>query len=120
MGEAADKSLHQNFLYKSSKFSTPRNDVDSIYLSIDEINTVIRPFYQRAIRKVRNLFVIDCWTGLRFSDLSNLGDENISKNLDIIHISDVIKTGTIWDIPIHPIVTEIFKKYKEKTGVISL
>lgn len=32
MGEAADKSLHQNFLYKSSKFSTPRNDVDSMFL----------------------------------------------------------------------------------------
>lgn len=118
MGEAADKSLHQNFLYKSSKFSTPRNDVDSIYLSIDEINKLLSLDLStnERLEKVRDLFVIGCWTGLRFSDLSNLRDENISKNLDIIHISDVIKTGTILDIPIHPIVAEILKKYKEKTG----
>lgn len=118
MGEAAEKGLHQNFLYKSSKFSTSRNDADSIYLSIDEIYRLLNLDLSNneRLEKVRDLFVIGCWTGLRFSDLSNLRDENISKNLDIIHISDIIKTGTTLDIPIHSIVAGILKKYKEKTG----
>lgn len=68
------------------------------------------------LEKVRDLFVIGCWTGLRFSDLSNLKDENIDWDQQLIHISNSIKTGAILDIPIHPIVENIFKKYSEKTG----
>lgn len=116
--EAEELGLHQNFIYKSSKFNTSRTDVDSIYLNKDEIKILLDVDLSDNIRleKVRDLFVIGCWTGLRFSDLSNLRDENVSKNMDMIHISNVLKTGGILDIPIHPIVAKIFKKYKETTG----
>ncbi len=67
MGEADDKSLHQNFMYKSSKFSMPRNDVDSIHLSIDELNkrlSLTLSFNER-LEKVRDLFVIRLLDGFR-------------------------------------------------------
>jgi integrase len=116
--EAEELGLHQNFIYKSSKFNTSRTDVDSIYLTKDEIQVLldIDLSDNTRLEKVRDLFVIGCWTGLRFSDLSNLRDENVSKNMDLIHISNIIKTGGILDIPIHPIVAKIFKKYMDSTG----
>lgn len=118
MREAEELGLHQNFIYKSSKFNTSRTDVDSIYLSKEEIQILLNIDLSdnERLEKVRDLFVVGCWTGLRFSDLSNLRDENVLKNMDLIHISSIIKTKRILDIPIHPIVEEIFKKYKDSTG----
>jgi integrase len=115
--EAEEINLHQNFAYKNSKFSTPRVDVDSIFLTSNEIETLLALDLSsnERLEKVRDLFVIGCWTGLRFSDFSNLKDENIDWEQQLIHISNSIKTGAILDIPIHPIVENIFKKYKEKT-----
>lgn len=116
--EAEELNLHQNFAYKNAKFSTPRVDVDSIFLTSTEIETLLSLDLtsNERLEKVRDLFVIGCWTGLRFSDLSNLKDENIDWSQELIHISNSIKTSAILDIPIHPIVENIFKKYKEKTG----
>ncbi|MES2797063.1 MAG: tyrosine-type recombinase/integrase [Bacteroidota bacterium] len=115
--EAEELNLHQNFAYKNSKFSTPRVDVDSIFLTSNEIETLLSLDLTKneRLEKVRDLFVVGCWTGLRFSDLSNLKDENIDWDQQLIHISNSIKTSAILDIPIHPIVEDIFKKYKEKT-----
>lgn len=58
--------------------------------------------------RVRDLFLIGCYTGLRYSDFHKLRLENISGN--IAHIATK-KTKSMVQIPIHPRVVEILEKY---------
>ncbi len=121
LSEAARKRLHSNIIFTDKDFTTPRVPSDSIYLSETEIIELLRLDLSNneRLEKVRDLFVIGCKTGLRFSDLTQLTDNVISKDLSTIHISYSIKTGGSIDIPIHETVATIFKKYKAKTGFYS-
>lgn len=118
MGEAADRNLHQNFIYRSKKFNTPREEVDSIYLNENEIDTLMNLDLSanERLERVRDLFIIGCRTGLRFSDLANLREENIISDLKYFSIHKIKKTDVSLDIPIHSDVLRILRKYKEKTG----
>jgi integrase len=57
------------------------------------------------------LFIIGCYTGLRFSDLSQLRKENIIKGGHMAKIS-TIKTGEMVMIPLKGIVKTILNKYE--------
>lgn len=61
--------------------------------------------------RVRDLFLVGCWTGLRFSDFSRIAPENIKG--DFIEI-ETQKTAEPVVIPIHTTVKQIMKKYKGK------
>jgi integrase len=82
----------------------------SIYLTESELAIMynksgLPPYLER----VRDVFLIGCYTGLRFSDLSKLNKENIT-NDNTIKIK-TIKTDKWIEVPIHPFVREIFMKY---------
>jgi integrase len=62
--------------------------------------------------KVRDLFLVGCWTGLRFSDFSNIQAKNIKGGFITIKTQ---KTGKEVVIPIHEVVLNILDKYKDKT-----
>ena len=64
---------------------------------------------------MRDLFVIGCWTGLRFSDFTKLRKDNIAKGIISIRTQ---KTDQALMIPIHPMVMEIFKKYTVSDEII--
>lgn len=118
MGEANDRGLHENIFYTKKQFSTPREDVYHIYLTTSEIITLINIDLSEndRLEKVRDLFIIGCRTGLRFSDLANLREENVSPNLEYLKITKTIKTNISLEIPIHPDTKRIFEKYKKQTG----
>ncbi|MGV3504666.1 MAG: site-specific integrase [Adhaeribacter sp.] len=67
------------------------------------------------LERVRDLFLIGCYTGLRFSDLSNLKPENFAG--DYLEIR-TIKTKDNLKIPIAPQVRRIVSKYE--TGLPSI
>jgi integrase len=81
----------------------------SVYLSEMEI---ARIYYFVGLTKkqerIRDLFVVGCFTGLRYSDYSTLTKENFSKDF-IIKITK--KTKTKVTIPLHEIVREVYDKY---------
>lgn len=58
--------------------------------------------------QVRDGFLLECWTGCRFSDLEKITKKNI-KN-DLISIKQQ-KTGTEVFIPLHPMSIAILEKY---------
>ena len=62
----------------------------------------------KKLEKTRDLFIIGCYTGLRFSDFSQLTSDNISNGRIKIKTQ---KTGEIVVIPIHWTVKEILEKY---------
>ena len=57
---------------------------------------------------MRDLFLIGCYTGLRFSDLQQLRKEHFKNNFVEIN---TLKTGQKVIIPQHWIISEILKKY---------
>ncbi len=104
------KRLPVTFLAELT-FDTRREETDSIYLTEDEILQLleIKEFDDPEHELVRDVFVIGCFTGMRFSDLSVLDPSAIRDNrLSFIQA----KTGAKVTIPIHPIVNTILAKYK--------
>lgn len=110
MSEAFELGLHSNPSYRSSWFIAIREESTSIFLTDDEIIDLLNIdlTHNKRLELVRDLFVIGCYTGLRFSDYSNLSRDNIiGGNL----VVTTYKTGKVVTIPIHPAVQAIFDKY---------
>lgn len=86
-------------------------DHPAVYLSMNEITRIY--YYQGLTRiqsKWRDLFVLGCLTGLRYSDYSKLTKDNFVG--DYI-VKKTQKTGIKVTIPTHDYVKEIFAKYDE-------
>ena len=60
------------------------------------------------LARVRDLFLIGAYTGLRFSDLSHLNKNNITDHTITVK---TIKTGVLVVIPKTPLVRSILEKY---------
>jgi len=99
--------------------SVPEEETCSIALSMNEITRI---YYYKGLTKkqskIRDLFVVGCLTGMRYSDYSTLTSENIQN--DII-VKKTKKTGVTVHVPIHAYIHEIIQKYNgELPGDISI
>lgn len=111
---ATEKGLNNNFAYKSKLFKTTQEDIDHVYLTEEEL----KQLYAKDLRnkpyldRVRDLFLIGCHTGLRFSDFTQLKKENL-ENKKTGLVFNVITTKTLERvvIPVKSIVKEIWDKY---------
>lgn len=112
MNESFDRGLHKNMNHLNRKFKVIEESTDSIYLTQEEIKNMYSLDLSDNIKleKVRDLFIIGCYTGLRFSDLEKLTKSNfIAKNTQIKVKTE--KTGDSVIVPVHKFVKEIFDKY---------
>lgn len=126
INEANERGINVPTDYKKKSFKVLKEETNSIYLTESELMqmyhietspeslailnkefaTETLPEY---LAKVRDLFLIGCYTGLRFSDLSKLNKDNITSD-NTINIK-TIKTNQEVVVPIHPITKQIFEKY---------
>ncbi len=110
LNEAVDRGLNVNLAFKNKRFKVLTESVYKIYLNESEL----REMYSldlsddKPLERVRDLFIVGCWTGLRFSDLVNIAPENITA--DKISIKTQ-KTGEVVVLPLHWMVRNIMKKY---------
>ena len=112
MNEAVDRGVTKNTEYRNKRFKVIEEQVDKIYLKEDELLKIYQldlSKHQRLI-KVRDLFIVACYTGLRFSDLIQLRPENIVNDGRQFRIKTE-KTGEIVQIPIHKYVRQILNAY---------
>lgn len=107
--------VYQHTLLPSSilseiEFNTSREDTDNIYLNESEIQLLmdLTDFKNKGEEVVRDLFVLGCYTGLRFSNYSKL---NLDYLNDGLLSTFQIKTKKKVTIPIHQNVKEIINKY---------
>ena len=91
MNEAYERDLHTNLDFKKKRFSKPKEETNSVYLNNDELLKIYNCDFskRKKLDRVRDIFLIGCYTGLRFSDLSQLN-------------------------PIHTIVRTILAKYNNE------
>jgi integrase len=110
---ATENGYNTNMFFQSKQFKAHNTPGFSIYLTESEISQILEldltktPHFER----VRDLFVVGCWTGLRFADFTTIRPENIKEDYLEIKTS---KTGEKVIIPIHPMVKTIMAKYSGK------
>jgi len=111
MNESKRAGLHINDSHNSRSFIKPAYESDTVSLDLSQLKQlqdhVFKPG-QEDIEHARDLFLVGCWTGLRFEDFTSI------RKQDIHHDFIRIKTGKTSErvsIPIHPMLSKIFKKY---------
>jgi site-specific recombinase XerD len=112
--EAWEADLHTNLSFKKKWFSVLSADVDEIYLNSDEILKIYNLDLSRnkALEESRDLFIFDCWVGVRYSDLAIIRPEHIQEryNGKLLRIVTT-KTGEDVVIPFHQLADSIYQKY---------
>jgi len=114
MNEATERGLNTNLDFKKKKFKKINENTDKIYLSVGELKGLYELDLSKELKleRVRDVFIVGCYTGLRFSDFIQLKKENIiDENKVKIRTQ---KTGETVVIPLHPYVKAIFEKYEGK------
>jgi integrase len=116
MNYALDKGYTMNRGHLHRKFKKVEKTADTIYLSDEELNTIfdLDLTDNPRLDRVRDLFVIGCYTGLRFSDLSQLSPDKFIKNGTQLKIKTV-KTGETVVIPLQVTIKKILQKYNGET-----
>ena len=112
MNEATDRGINKNLEYLNKRFKVLNDSADTIYLSKKELDAIrgLDLSNNARLDTVRDLFIVGCYTGLRFSDLEKLDKSNFIKDFTQIKLKTQ-KTGETVIIPVHPYVKEIFIKY---------
>ena len=93
-------------------FKVVEEETDAIYLTEKELKLLYELDLSdnEELDNVRDIFLIGCYTGLRYSDLSSLKEENFDINNENINIKQR-KVHKAVTIPMIDYVPEILKKY---------
>jgi site-specific recombinase XerD len=111
MKQAFERNLHKNQIFRLSGFKVVSEETDAPYLSVTELNKIYEldlsgnPKYE----KIRDLFIVGCWTGLRYSDWSQVHRDNIF-NKNYLRLK-TIKGERSVIIPLHYYVKKILERY---------
>ncbi len=112
LNDATERGFNTNLAFKSKKFITPTEESDSIYLNEKELLEMsnLDLSNNSQLENVRYAFLVGCWTGLRYSDFSQLTLDHIKG--DYIKIKTQ-KTNKWLTIPVH---VELIKLLKDHDG----
>ncbi|RIJ42662.1 site-specific integrase [Pontibacter oryzae] len=102
--------INQNLAFKSKSFKRLNTKTDIIYLTRKELDKLFDFDLSKDKRldRIRDIFIFECATGLRYSDIQNLKPENIKE--DYIEFT-TIKTRDKLIIPLSKYAKHIIKKY---------
>ena len=108
MRAAVERGLTENMKWQFYRNST--EDTEAVALDEEELEKLrlLDLTSNRRLERVRDLFLMGCWTGLRFSDVTRIKDENIRHGMITIRQQ---KTGNYVTIPVHPVFMELWEKY---------
>lgn len=114
LNEATDRGINKTIEYKKRKFKRPVEEPDKIYLNIDELERLYNLDLRndKQLESIRDLFIIACFTGLRFSDFSELKKENLIDGNKIKIRTN--KTDELVIIPLHKYVRDIISRYNNE------
>ncbi len=110
---AFKKGVHQNNAYDNYKPKLKSTQKKIIFLTWDELNRLREfkiPANKQALERVRDVFLFQCFTGLRYSDVFNLRRSDIKG--DHIEVTTV-KTSDSLIIELNNHSKAILDKYKD-------
>lgn len=114
LGEARDRGIDLAPSIQSGRFRIPPIDTHKIYLSEGELAEIealeIEPGHR--LERVRDLFLLACSTGLRYSDLSQIKAENFRERDGVTLLSfSQTKTDDPVTIPVNERAKRILQRY---------
>ncbi|SKC47716.1 Phage integrase SAM-like domain-containing protein [Bacteroidales bacterium WCE2004] len=92
MAAAEAEGYHNSAIYKNNRFKGTRVDVDSIYLTMEDLDALMKADISElepAAELARDIFMVGVWTAQRISDYNNIKKDDIQ----------TIKNRWIEDIP---------------------
>lgn len=112
---AEEEGIQVNQSYRSRRFRTPSEQTDKVYLTEGELNEMMNLDLSNdpRLERVRDLFIVGAWTGLRFGDFSKLQPEQFDGDRLKIRTA---KTGKVVEIPLHSCVREVRLKYSGQSA----
>ena len=135
---ARSEGYHKNDIVFDRKFKRTYTNVDTIYLTREELNKIFAVDLSEcpeSWRHVRDIFMVGCWTAQRVSDYNNIrkedfeiytrkfvveaeDPENPGKKKDVVKTEDVTylnfrqkKTGAKVAVPVSSQLKEIMERY---------
>jgi hypothetical protein len=115
LNDSTARGINSCLDFRNSKFRANFQEADTIYLRMEDLDKLkeldlsARP----VIERMRDLFLGGCFTGLRFSDFSQIKLSNIVAMGDNRFISlHTLKTSTRVVIPLNMVVLDVLDKYK--------
>jgi len=100
--------------YKGVRIDLKQNKKKVIFLDLSELKQIHEaaiPPQQNYIDRTRDIFIFQCFTGLRYSDLKNLKATDIKE--DYIQITSTIKTQEAVTIELNDTTKPIIEKYRD-------
>lgn len=115
---ARENGQEVNAAFYSKKLVMPSEESFAIYLGTPELEDLwhLDLGGNPRLDRVRDLFLLQCWVGLRFGDLKQVSDKNIDGNLLRIRQE---KTDAEVIIPMHPVAAAVMSKYEGNPPTMS-
>lgn len=106
--------------YRTRRFSVKGVSSSHIYLTEEDLASIAAKEVDDKLDKVRDMLILGCRTGLRWSDWGKIRSENI-RQVDGVRMLVVRteKTGQDVAIPLHPDVARILEKHGGKMRLLS-
>lgn len=110
LNSATEQGYNENMTFKSNSFKVVTEEADNIYLTEDELQKIIELDLSnnKKLVRVRDLFYLGCYTGLRFSDYNQICKENIIAKC--LHVKTK-KTGKAVVVPLADEALKVIEKY---------
>jgi site-specific recombinase XerD len=120
MNTSLERDKHNNVSFKKKAFTAQSEETDQIYLTRAEIQKLARKSLPPRLKKVADAFVLNCYLGMRFSDLPQIQKGNFKKEngYDFLYMVQG-KTGEKIRIPVPPDAMPLIRKYKFTCPVIN-
>ena len=114
LNDANELGYCDSIAHKSKRFRAIQVQSPTIYLTENELDEIHKLDLTKNLRleRARDLFLVGCYTGLRFSDFTNIQPENIQDGFIVFY--ETQKTGEPVVIPIQPRLYEIMGRYEGK------
>ena len=108
LNAAYESGNNKHMMYKG--FKRLQFDTDTIYLNEQEIDKMymLDLSKKKRLERIRDLFIVECLTGVRYGDLMKITKEYIFKDSIKIKVS---KTGQVLHTLLLPTTKKILKKY---------
>ncbi|HBG71458.1 MAG: hypothetical protein A2W93_14495 [Bacteroidetes bacterium GWF2_43_63] len=102
--------------YRRPDFRTLTRETESVYLTISDLDLIRDAVVPENCEMARDVFLVACYTGFRYSDLRRIDRDAIRNNrIDV----KTKKTGANVVIPINATVLEILERRKYKLKIYS-
>lgn len=123
LNHATERSINTNLVYKSKDFKRTNFVSDNVYLTDNEVQKIFDfdLSQNEKLSKVRDFFLLCCYTGLRYSDASTLTKDNLKIKIDATEqkYNVIVKTtkktskekSVTVEIPISGNLQKIFDRY---------